>query len=143
MKQKPEAKFRNSVHTHFPSKTKVRRQAGGSSYAAGTPDQRYAGKLGVMWVEWKYFQVIPPTWNMATPTMKSHKVRLSPLQLDWLEDEYALSNGTKLGVAVGCSDGGILLTHGAWRDTFTRDEFLSRLLTRKQLAAAILEHVHA
>ena len=132
MSRKPEATFRDSVHRHMRN-VEVHRQPMGNSAYVGTPDFYYESNDGVLWVEWKFWKVVPPFFNLTTPTKPSHKTKLSALQHAWLK--RADGNGVDAFVICGCPNGGVIMDLFDAEQTWSREAFTKRLQDRKFLAA--------
>jgi hypothetical protein len=103
----------------------------------GTPDMYYEHRRN-LWVEYKY---------VVTPAQARTLVRfdVSSLQNDWLTRNY--DNGHEPWVIVGTHAGrvpmGVIVKEPReWRMGMTCDYFRGRLMTRKQIAQAILDRVN-
>lgn len=140
MGRKPEATFRDSVHRHM-REPAVHTQPMGNVYSAGTPDTYYESNKEVLWVEWKFWKpVVPPAFNLVTPTMKSHKTKLSPLQYAW--GKRAVGNGVNWRCIVGCPEGGVVFTLTEAEHTWSRESFMALVKSRKELAHWLEEFVY-
>ena len=135
MAVKPEAQFRSGVHKYLPSKEIVHREAVGSGYSVGTPDQWYDGCAYDLWIEWKYAPKIPKVLNLLNTTTP----KLSDHQQNWLERAYR--NGRNVCVIVGFPEGGIILSEMAWEQPLPKAVVEEMLFTRKELAEYITEFV--
>lgn len=127
MARKPEGQFVTSVNRYLP--LAVHHEGMANPYRSGTPDEYYEGSRGVLWVEYKFLRTVPPN---ITPD-------LSPLQERWLLRAY--NNGVNVAVIVGSPSGGVIYTDRSWEQTITRDEYLSRMVSRTELAAWIVKNV--
>lgn len=135
MARKPEATFRTSVHKYLDGN--VHRQPAGNAYSAGTPDTYYESFSSHLWVEWKFWRVVPPKFNLSEPVMKSHKTRLSELQLAWVNRAHG--NNQFVAVITGCPKGGIIMIEREWTCDITRECFEHNILTRREIAQWIHE----
>lgn len=77
-------------------------------YRGGTPDFYYEGFLDIMWVEYKWYDAKPRTWNLTDP--KDPKI--SRLQQNWLR--RAAENGRKTAVIVGYPKGYAIFENDGW-----------------------------
>lgn len=93
-------------------------------YSSGTADVWYSGNKADLWVEYKYLPKVPVR-ALILPD-------LSPLQVEWLEGRY--KEGRNVAVIVGCPQGGVLYQDLSWTKELTPEEFLSKLLTKQDLA---------
>jgi hypothetical protein len=97
--KKPEASFRDGVHSQLPSRDIVHRQSMYTPYSAGTPDMYYEAPKHSLWVEYKYL----PKWkDFIIDDL------LSGLQLEWAK--RALRNAMPWAAIVGLGKekGGII-----------------------------------
>ena len=93
-------------------------------YSSGCADFWYSGNAADVWCEWKYLPKVPVR-ALILPN-------LSELQKNWLEGRYR--EGRNVAVVVGCPKGGVVYENRTWLEPLTPSEFLSRVLTRQQLA---------
>ena len=143
MASKPETTFYTSVHTHLPPESVLHREKMANPYRGGTFDHWYDGPKADLWIEWKFIEVPkrPGTIiDLVTPRGKKMESPLSALQQDWGRRRYF--NGRDVWVVVGCKDGGVIFTNPLeWKAKITAGEFRDSLLTRKQIADRIKDHV--
>ena len=122
----PENTFIQSVHRHLP--VSLYRMKNHNQYAGGISDCWYSGPAGDLWIEYK-FVVLPKRVNtLIVPN-------LSALQIDWLNGRS--KEGCKVGVIIGCKDGGVWLPGLAWADPLNTAEFCKQIQSRSELAYAI------
>lgn len=123
MSSTPENKFIASIHRHLPQ---VHKEKMHNAYRGGTPDVYYSGDAGDLWVEYKYLSKLP----------KQVQPKLSALQQVWINARHA--EGRNVMVIVGWADGGVILTNREWMSPIDKEVFISRTITRKEVAAFIL-----
>lgn len=141
MASKPETTFYTAVHRHLPPLSELHREKMANPYRGGTFDHWYDGKRD-LWVEWKFIDVPkrPDTViDLVTPRGKKMESPLSALQQQWGRDRH--NNGRHVWVIVGCKEGGVVFTDLSWEEKLTADEFCTWMLTRKQIADRIRDHV--
>ena len=122
----PENTFIASVHRLLPHE--LYRMKNHNQYNGGIPDVWYSGPAGDLWIEFKYV-VLPKRENSPIA------VNLSELQKNWLMSRH--SEGRKVGVIVGCKEGGVWMPGLTWQVPFTRGSFVQGMLGRPDLAATI------
>lgn len=127
--RKPESTYRSSI-------VKLLKGSGiytwgiHDSYTSGVPDHYYSGSGGSMFAEYKYLPKDTLKFDLTRPP-KSPK--LSRLQQEWLNSRH--HEGRHVCVIVGMPSGGVILVDGAWMTPV----FADRILTRKEIAAYIME----
>lgn len=141
MAAKPETTFYTSVHKHLPPLSQLHREKMANPYRGGTFDHWYDGTRD-LWVEWKFIELPkrPGTViDLVTPRGKKMESPLSALQQQWGRDRW--NNGRDVWVIVGCALGGVVYDRGDWHLPLTTSQFTARLLSRKEIAAKIAQHV--
>lgn len=128
MSSKPENTFIRSVHTHLKG---VYFEKMANPWRAGTADVWYSGKKGDLWIEYKYVPTIPKRTTILPD--------LSPRQLKWLNDRDA--EGRRVVVVVGHPKGGVVFQPGTFTTPMPPEEFVSKTLSRPDLAGWILHLV--
>jgi hypothetical protein len=127
MARKPEAQYTATVGKLLPPSVYALKLS--LPYTAGVPDSWYSGPAGDLWVEWKYLQTIPPSIDCTR--------LLTALQAQWLRSRHA--EGRNVAVIVGSKKGGVIFPSLTWETPISRDEFLSRAMSKKELAAYLTE----
>lgn len=122
----PENTFIQSVHRYLP--VDLYKMKNHNQYNGGIPDVWYSGPAGDLWIEYK-FNVLPK--RADTPVVPN----LSPLQVDWLQERS--KEGRKLGVIVGCKEGGVWFPDLAWETNLKTAEFRKLIRSRSDLAEVI------
>lgn len=135
MSRKPENVFIDSVHRHLPMG--LYRMKNHNEYNAGIADVWYDGAHD-MWVEYK-FLVLPARGTTVIDLVGGKNPPLTPLQQEWLKGRH--HNGRKVGVIVGCKEGGVWFPGTTWDSTLTTEQFRTRLISRKALADLIVDQV--
>lgn len=131
----PEQSFKYSVHRYLePHDVDVEGMA--NPYRRGTPDNWYSGNKADLWVEWKFLRQLPPMIELANPKKKL----LSPLQQHWLQRKH--DHGRNVAVILGAKDGGLVFPGTSWQEPISREDFLSRIMKRREIAEWILEKIH-
>lgn len=97
-------------------------------YTAGVPDSYYSGIGGDNWIEWKYLKSVPRTVDLVS----GNKPIITKLQQQWLERRH--DEGRNVGVIVGSPNGGVIYPGLSWQQVLTREEFLSRCVSKKEQA---------
>lgn len=128
---KPETTFTASVHKHLPpGRTTPYWMKNNNIYTAGVWDVWYSGAFADLWVEYK-FVVLPKRDD--TPVFAD----LSELQLDWGRKRHA--EGRNLAIIVGCKEGGIIMREPvSWEHSMSREQFMRKLMSRKDIAEWII-----
>ena len=122
----PENTFIGSVHRHLPKG--VYHMKNHNQYVGGIADCWYSGPAGDLWIEYKHV-VLPKRDNtLIVPD-------LSALQVDWLSSRS--KEGRRVGVIIGCKEGGVWLPNLAWADPLTTVEFCKLMMPRSDLAEVI------
>ena len=130
MARKPENTFIASVHRHLG--TSVYREKTNNPYLGGTPDLYYEGNRGALWVEYKWFDTVPPQVELVDK-------KLSRLQQSWLRRCHG--NERPCAVIVGCPSGGTIYPGLSWEQTLPRADFMERLHRPQEVAAWITDQV--
>lgn len=104
-------------------------------YTAGVPDSWYSGREGDLWIEWKYLKSIPRELDL----IGNKNPIITQLQQKWLRDRY--DEGRQVGVVVGTEKGAVVYPDLDWEVPMCRQEFESRLWTKRQVAAWITYRV--
>lgn len=130
MTAKPENTFRASVHRHLP--VELHHEKMNNPYSSGTADDWYSGTKSDLWVEFKFLPRIPQRGNvwLCNPNVK--QPMLSVLQQRWLRGRY--EEGRNVHVVVGCPDGGVIMSDLEWERPLAASGFVTRIVTRKELA---------
>jgi len=126
MARQPENTFIASVHRLLP--VAVYRQKNHNPYNSGIPDCWYSGDRNDLWVEYKFVE-LPKRADTLVP------INLSELQKRWIECRHA--EGRRVGVIVGCKEGGVWFPGVTWNRPISKDDFNSQLLGRLALAETI------
>ncbi len=100
-------------------------------YRGGTPDRYYEGPDGHIWIEYKFFEKLPPTIDLLRSTAKT-KPMLSKLQQEWLERAH--KNKQPNAVIVGSSEGGLILPGLSWQKSISRESFRDLMRNKKDIA---------
>lgn len=144
MAQKPENRFRDSVHKYLPREVPgfFHHEKMNNPFFSGTADDWYSGQRGDLWVEYKYLTLARKRDTTNIPLASD---MLSARQLLWLNGRY--DEGRNVHVIVGCEEGGVILSDKAWNRDLTVGEFKPWIIARTLLAAWIMmqtmEAVHA
>ena len=121
--------FVKAVHKKLPTdlyKWKIH-----DSYTNGVPDAMYAGKKGILFVEYKYVPELPA--KDSTPV----KINLSGLQLQWLNNFVDL--GHNVAVIVGTEDkNALILQEKQWVTAPSKKDFLENSIKIKDISNYIL-----
>lgn len=143
MSKGPENTFIASVHRHLPPFAPgFYYLKNHNAFNGGIADSWYSAR-GDLWVEYKFIKVPKrgtTVIDLITPTPKTDS-EISSLQKEWLTSRH--HEGRNVGVIVGCKDGGVWFPGIKWDRTYTADEFVSMLSTRKELAEIIKSVVGA
>lgn len=108
-------------------------------YTGGVPDCWYSGRAGDLWVEFKYFDAdaLP---KKVIDLVGGNSPILSKLQQSWLRNRH--SEGRSVAVVVGFDKKhGLVLPGVAWEKEIPRDEFLSRVISKREIADWITHQV--
>jgi hypothetical protein len=116
MPQKPEGKFITKVHGKL-SKD-VYHQGMGLTSTNGTPDVWYEGHHDTLWIEYKWWDLIPKEFNLCT---RKSSPKLSKLQQNWLARGY--ERASNVAVIVGSPHGAIFLPAMEWCGSVLRDNY--------------------
>lgn len=145
MSRKPETGFIGAVNVHLPPESELHREKMANPYSSGTADVWYSGSPGRqgqrshdLWAEYKFIE-LPVRPETVIDLVGGKKPILSGLQQDWLKCRY--HEGRNVCVIVGCKDGGVVFTDRLWEKPITAGDFRSMLLSRKQIAAWIVDRV--
>jgi len=101
------------------------------AYVAGVPDCWLSGTENDLWLELKYIQTLPP---IVDP-----KKLLSVLQQEWLTQRW--HEGRRVGALIGSSAGHLWLHGLSWQDSMSRETFLQRATTTKEIAEDLIEYL--
>lgn len=126
----PENTFIGSVHRHLPEA--VYHMKNHNQYVGGIADCWYSGPAGDLWVEYKFVVLPKRDGTMIVPD-------LSALQIDWLKNRS--KEGRRVGVIIGCKEGGVWLPALAWVNPLTTVEFCKLMMPRSDLAEVIAKLV--
>jgi len=132
MAKKPEATYRNSIHKKLP--TTIYKASVGGAYVAGVPDVYYEAKRKAIWIEWKYYQKLPPTIDLLD---QKKSVKVSVLQKRWLD--RAWENNKNAYVICGSPQGGRVYTPMQLTLPIQREQFVEEALTRDEVAQWIID----
>jgi hypothetical protein len=133
-----EAQFTNSVGKLLP--VNIYRLKLNCPYTGGVPDAWYSGTAGDLWVEYKYFSAeqLP---KKVIDLVNGKDPILSKLQQSWLRNRH--SEGRNVAVVVGFDKKhGLVLPGVTWDQPITRDEFLSRMIHKRDIAQWITQQVN-
>lgn len=138
MSKGPENTFIESVHRHLPDT--LYRMKNHNQFNAGIADCWYSGRVGDLWVEYKYLEVPkrPDTLIDLVDTKKPYA--LSALQQEWLKDRF--SEGREVGVIVGSKNGGVWMPGTTFTVPCSAQWFINALKTRRELAELIAKKTH-
>jgi hypothetical protein len=125
---KPENSFIAGIHKHLP--VALHHEKMHNPYRGGTADVWYSGKRADLWIEYKY-ELLPARATTLIP------IDLSALQKLWLARRS--NEGRNVAVIVGCQKGGVLFLEETWLTPLRMDEFVRRIVSRKDLANWILQ----
>ena len=128
MAAKPETTFINSIRRLIPD---VFSENNNNPFRSGQADIWYSGRLGDLWVEYKYTKPLRPLTPFRPDT--------SALQNRWLGNR--LDEGRNIAVVVGHPGGAIVYRAREWLVSAPFGEHLERSITRKELATWILNQV--
>lgn len=137
MAQKPETRFRDSIHKHLPAAAPgvFHHEKMNNPFFSGTADDWYSGRKGDLWVEYKYIEVARKRDTTNIPLASD---LLSARQLLWLNGRH--DEGRNVHVIVGCEDGGVLFSDQSWNTDLSVGQFRQlRIYSRKELAAWIMQ----
>lgn len=132
MSKGPENTFIGSVHKHLPDS--VYRMKNHNQYNGGIADCWYSGNRADLWVEYKFIKV-PARPDTVINLITGKNPELSFLQQEWLRGRYG--EGRKVGVIVGCKDGGVWFPGISWDVTFTAQFYREAIKSRRELAELI------
>lgn len=137
MASKPETTFINSVHRKLPKgDAGPWREKMHNPYRAGTADMWYSGRVGDLWVEYKWIPKLPVRGE-------THIVPdLSPLQKAWLRDRH--TEGRKIVVVIGYPGGVIVFDSPKdWEAGITASEVRTAPLTHLAVVNLIMRYTGA
>lgn len=132
MSKGPENTFIGSIHRRLPST--LYRIKNHNSYNSGQPDCWYSGSGSDLWIEYK-FLIVPKRDNTVINMVQGKDPMISRLQQQWLEGRF--QEGRRVGVMLGCKEGGVWFPNLDWQYGFTALEFRSWLTPPAKLAALI------
>lgn len=137
MSVKPETSFRGSIERRLP--LELHHEKMNNPYSSGTADSWYSGNKGDLWVEYKFFPVIPPRVGVWLTNPNVKKPDLSVLQQRWLRERYQEGRNIAVIVGVGRLEGGVILRNQEWEWEYTPQMFRDRLIPRKAIAQWITQ----
>jgi hypothetical protein len=115
MASKPETVFYTAINKLLPRE--LHKEKMNNPYRGGTADFWYSGRLGDIWVEYKWLPKVPKS---------AFEADLSELQLKWLRERH--DEGRNVAVIIGSPDGVMILKNKTWigllapEFTFTRKD---------------------
>lgn len=124
-----EAQYVRAVNKYLPAE--VYSEGMHNAYRGGTPDRYYEGSTGCLWVEYKFFEKLPPTIDILRSTAKT-KPMLSALQQQWLVRAHG--NKQTVAVIVGSPKGGLILPGLSWQKPIPRETFQQLARPKKDIA---------
>jgi len=99
------------------------------NFVGGVPDVWLSGSEQDLWMENKYLKTLPPIVDMTK--------LLTTFQQSWLVDRY--EEGRWVGALCGSSDGHLFFPGLSWQSTISRENFLQRAMTTKEIANHLIE----
>ena len=126
MPVKPENLARTNINSKIPKS--IHREKMGTGYSAGTADQWYSGYPHDLWVEYKFLE---------KPPVRKFKLKLSTLQLDWLQRRYEEGRAVCVVLCFPAKTGCWLFTHRSWEGDIDPQTCVT--YTRQQIADFITE----
>lgn len=124
-----EHSFIRSIHKKLP--TDVYAWKINDNFQGGVADAYYSRIGGRdMWIEYKYLKALPRRPDTLV------KFGLSELQKEWLNGR--LLDGRTVSVIVGCPDGAVILTDGAWNMPMSADTFKRNAVATASIVDYIL-----
>jgi hypothetical protein len=126
----PENTFIASVHRHLPPE--LYRMKNHNQYNSGIPDVWYSGYKADLWIEYKFIVLPKRADTMIVPN-------LSNLQHEWLLQRHM--EGRRVGVIVGCKEGGVWIKNTDWGRPCSCEDFHQKILTRAVIADLIKDEV--
>ncbi len=131
---KPESQFISNVHKYLPYFVHCENMH--NPYRAGVPDVWYDSPYNDIWVEYKWFQKVPPTFNLV----HDNRNGLSALQYQWIMRAH--NNGRRVFVVAGAKFGnkpkGLLIQPAYLETDIKRDDFASAVFSCKELATILV-----
>ena len=103
-------------------------------FNGGIADVWYSGAQADLWIEYKYIAV-PKRGTTLIDITGGNKPVMSALQQQWLTARHA--EGRRVGVLVGCKEGGVWFPGVTWDQPLSAADFAARTQTRSDLAALI------
>ena len=116
MAKKPEGLFIDKVHRKL--NKDVYHQGMGLTSTNGTPDVWYEGHHDTLWVEYKWWELIPKEFNLCE---RKTSPKLSKLQQNWLRRGY--ERASNVAVILGSPHGSIFLPNVEWGQYVLRDNY--------------------
>lgn len=103
-----------------------------NQYNSGIPDVWYSGRKSDLWIEYKF---------IVLPKKKETEIvpALSELQQNWLTERD--TEGRRVGVIVGCKEGGVWYLPTEWSRPCSTGDFVKQILTRTEIADRITNTV--
>jgi hypothetical protein len=129
----PETRFIASIHKHLPPVDQFYRMKNNNPYNSGIPDCWYSGKRD-LWVEYKWVD-LPKRPDTIIDITAGKEPSLSALQAEWIEQRRL--EGRNVWIIVGCSGGGMMLTHDVTPYPLRNDAFWALCWSRSEIAALI------
>ena len=142
MSSKPETTFVNSVHRHLLNA--VHKEGMANPYRGGTPDNYYdasehykpvskGGPIQDLWVEYKFKPKLGLKLDLRD---QASRPKLSSLQMKWIRRRH--NNGKNAWTICGFPEGGVIMkTPDEWSRTWTREELLAVMKSRREIAECI------
>lgn len=125
---KPENQFIKGVHARL-ARTHCEKMC--NPYRSGTPDVYYSGRVGDLWVEYKYITRIPRSAEILPD--------LTPRQKRWLDSRY--SEGRNVAVILGTPTGGVIYRNREWLKPLTFEALNALVVSKDEIARWIYSQV--
>jgi hypothetical protein len=122
--RKAETTFIASVHKRLAKE--IHREKMNNPYRSGTADVWYSGYKSDLWIEYKFLPTLPKRINTEIVLDLTENQKL------WLQNRH--KEGRQVAVICGCRAGGVVFIDLDWEDPITVEAFLSRVVTRQELA---------
>ena len=131
MSKQPESTFLQGVRALLP--LSIYTMKTNNPFVGGCPDLYVEGDAGILWLEFKYLDVLPSTLVLSDG-------KLTRLQQDWLY--RAELNGVQSAVIVGHKQQGVVFKgKSQWSLPVTREEFSARSIPRARIVQWICQCV--
>ena len=146
MSSKPETTFVGSIHRHMLND--VHKEGMANPYRGGTSDNYYDASdkyepafdgdpVQDLWVEYKFKPKLGLKLDLRD---QASRPKLSSLQMKWVRRRY--NNGKNAWVICGFPEGGVIMkTPEEWAHIWTREELLSAMKSRREIAECITNFV--